>query len=370
MPRLSARSVLLPDGSLVPAELVFDGDLITEVRPASAGVRDGIIAAGFVDIQVNGHDALDVAAMSGSDWEKMDEILLAQGVTCWCPTLVSAPLPSYREPLARIAQAASRGGARPAIAGAHLEGPFLGGLTGAHDPACVVAPDLGWVEELPDVVRIMTIGPEVSGALGLARALRTRGIVAGLGHSAATYEEAVAAADAGARLVTHLFNAMAPLHHRQPGLVGAALTDPRLTPSVIADGIHVHPSILLATFRARAALMGQGHPGVVLVTDAVAWRSAAMAGSPLIRQAGDAPRRPDGTLAGSALRMPEAVAGAVEAGVPLGSALAAASRAPSELLGLEGRGRLLPGARADLVVLGPDLSVRSTWVAGQEVWSA
>src|SRR5207248_6779751 len=140
---------------------------------------------------------------------------------------------------------------------------------------------------LPRVVRVVTLAPELAGAPEATRLLTGRGVLVGLGHSTCTYEEAVAAADSGARLVTHLFNGMGPLHHRRPGLAGAALTDDRLTPSLIADGVHVHPAVLHAAMAATAC---------ILVTDAVAWgrpHAGARVGP------ADAPRLVDGTLAGS-----------------------------------------------------------------------
>ena len=330
---------------------------------------DRIVAPGFVDLQVNGHDDVDVAGAEGPEWDRLDELLLAQGVTAWCPTLVTAPLGSYGPALERIAAAGRRSGPLPAVLGAHLEGPFLGGLTGAHDTSWVRSIDLEWLATLPPCVRIVTLGPELPGAREAVALLAERGVIVALGHSAAGYEEAGVAADAGARMVTHLFNAMSPLHHREPGLVGAALTDGRLTPALIADLVHVHPAVVLAAFRARAAVVPeQGDPGIALVTDAVGWRSGHVAGIGLRRLEGDVPRRPDGTIAGSALTMNRAVANCVSAGVDPAAALAAASRVPARLVGEPDRGRLAPGARADLVVLSPAFEVLETWVGGRLAW--
>ena len=327
----------------------------------------GYVAPGFVDLQVNGHDDIDVATAEDGDWGRLADLLVAQGVTAWCPTLVTAPLESYATPLRHIAEAAAAPGARPRVLGAHLEGPFLGGMPGAHRPEWVRAPDLTWISELPPIVRVMTLGAECDGAADAIRALRGRGIVVSLGHSAATLEEAIRAIDAGATMATHLFNAMRPLHHRDPGLAAAALTDVRLVPTLISDGVHVHPSMVKMAFAARA---GAGGRGPVLVTDAVAWRSGSVGGAGLARNGTDAPRRADGTIAGSALTMDQAVANTVGCGVDPGLALSAATEWPAELLNEAERGRLVPGARADLVVLDADLGLRSTWIAGQEVWAA
>jgi N-acetylglucosamine-6-phosphate deacetylase len=363
---LSAGSVLLPEGRLVPARVSIEEGRIASVDP-QADAPGGFIVPGFIDLQVNGHDDIDVAEARDGDWERLDALLLAQGVTAWCPTLVTAPLESYRGPLSRVAEAAARPEGRPRILGAHLEGPFLGGMEGAHRTEWILPPDLAWISELPDVVRILTLGAEVPGAEEAIRVLRERGTVVSLGHSAATLEEAHRAIQAGATMATHLFNAMRPLHHRDPGLAAAALTDPRLVPTVISDGVHVHPTMVRLAFAARA---GIGALGPALVTDAVAWRSGAVGGAGLVRQGADAPRRADGTIAGSALTMDRAVTNSVDFGVDPALALSAASAWPAEILGDQDRGRLSVGARADLVVLDRDFGVRSTWVGGREVWTA
>ena len=357
---------LTPEGWTGPVELVVGADgRIAELRPAPPPVTDVSLVPGFVDLQVNGHDDIDVATADGDDWERLDALLAAQGVTTWCPTLVSAPLDSYPAPLRRITAAAARTGGRPAIAGAHLEGPFLGSRPGAHPAPHVRPVDATWLAGLPDVVRVLTLGPEVDGAVEATRALTGRGVLVALGHSAATYEQAEVAAGAGARLVTHTFNATGELHQRAPGLLGAALSDDRLTVSLIADLAHVHPALLRLAFRAK----GPGR--VVLVTDAVAWRSGHIGEIEVSPGPGGVPRLPDGTLAGSALTMDRAVRNVVEAaGVDPADAVTAASTTPAHLLGLDDRGALVPGRRADVVALSPTLSISSTWVAGVRVHHA
>jgi N-acetylglucosamine-6-phosphate deacetylase len=300
---------------------------------------------------VNGVGSIDVAHARDDDWDELDALLLAQGVTTWCPTLVSAPLDRFDAPLERIAAAAARADERirPDIAGAHLEGPFLGGAPGAHPVELLQPPNLDWLATMPDVVRVVTLAPEAARALDAIRLLCDRRVLVSLGHSTASYEQARAAIDAGARLVTHCFNGMGQLHHREPGLVGAALTDDRVAVSLITDLIHVHPAAVALVFRAKSARR------VALVTDAVAWEGG-----------GDAPRMADGTLMGSTLTADAAIRNAVRrCGVSLVDAVRAASTTPADLLGLSDRGRIEPGARADLVALDPDLSVQATWVLGE-----
>ncbi len=364
---LTASTVVTPDGLLEPGQVrVVDG-LIEEVSPAPSGERvpRRLLAPGFIDLQVNGHDDVNCATAEGRDWDRMDGLLVAQGVTGWCPTLITAPLDRFAAPLARIATAADRPPAagRPAILGAHLEGPFLGGAPGAHPRQHLVAIDLEWIEALPAIVRVLTLGPELDRAPDAIRALAARGVLVSLGHSTASFERSLEGADAGARLVTHLFNGMGPLHHRQPGLLGAALADDRLTPSLIADGVHVHPAAL------RAAARAKGMGGWILVTDAVAWRDGRLHRDDDRRIAivDGAPRLANGTIAGSSLTMDAAVRRMVtEAAIPLVEVVAAASSTPARLLGRFDRGRLVAGCRADLVALDPDaLTVEAVWIGGE-----
>lgn len=318
----------------------------------------GTLVPGFVDLQVNGIDGDDVADTDDQGWARLDRALAAQGVTAWCPTLVSAPLDRYEEALGRIRRAASRDGVRPDIVGAHLEGPFLGVRHGAHPGSAVAPPSLEWVAGLEGLA-VMTIGPEAEGAEALVRALVARGVVVGLGHTAAPPPVVQAAVDAGATLFTHLLNASGAVSARDPGPVGGALVDDRLAVSLIADLVHLDPVTLGVAVRAA------GVDRCVLVTDAVAWRSswAAALGVDLVD---GAPRLPDGTLAGSALTMDQAVRNVVDAvGVPLADAVRMASTNPARVLGLDERGVLEPGRRADLVLLDDHLRVQQTWVRGE-----
>jgi N-acetylglucosamine-6-phosphate deacetylase len=356
---IAASTVVTPEGLVEPGEVVVDGGVITDVRPARGAVPDRVLAPGFVDLQVNGHDDVNCATATGAAWDRIDRLLLDQGVTSWCPTIVTAPLTSLDRSLGQIAEAAARPPAadRPTILGAHVEGPFLGGAPGAHRREHLLPLDLAWLRSAPEVVRIVTLAPELAGAEEAIRLLVARGVLVSLGHSTATYEQALAGADAGARLVTHLFNGMAPLHHRTPGLLGAALSDDRLTPSLIADAVHVHPAAL------RAAARAKGPGGWILVTDAVAWRDGRLAEGRVELVEG-APRLADGTIAGSALTMDAAVRRMVhECGLPLLDVVAAASTTPARLAGAADRGRIVAGARADLVLLTPDLHVEEALVA-------
>ena len=368
-----APTVLRADAALLPgagrpelsgpvAITVSDG-VIEDVSPTSSPGDGTVVAPGFVDLQVNGMDDVDVAVADGADWDRLDALLAATGVTAWLPTLVTQPLDRYRARLGRIAAARARSGARPAVLGAHLEGPFLGDRTGAHDTRSVIPLDERWLADLPDVVRLVTLGAEQPAALDAIAALAARSVVVSIGHSGASAQRATAAFDAGASMVTHLFNAMGPLHQREPGVAGAALADDRVVAGLIADLVHVHPALLRTAFRTKGA------DRIALVTDAVAWRAGHLAASRVALVDG-APRLADGTIAGSALTMDVAVRNVVEAaGVPLADALTAASTTPAHVLGDRTRGRIQAGARGDLVVLDQDdLSLRRTLVAGEVAW--
>lgn len=346
-----------------PVEVAVAGGQITGIRPAADPGDRTVLIPGFIDLQVNGMDDVDVAIADGPDWDRLDGILVATGVTAWLPTLVSQRIDRYEAPLARIAEARDRLGAHPAVLGAHLEGPFLGDRTGAHDPRAVIPIDGAWLAGLPDVVRLLTIGAEQHDALDAIVALTERGVVVSLGHSGATADRAAEAFDAGAAMVTHLFNAMAPLHQREPGVAGAALADDRVTAGLIADLVHVHPALIRTAFRTKGASR------VALVTDALGWRAGRLAAAGVTLVDG-APRLADGTIAGSALTMDAAVRNVVDAaGIPLADALVAASTTPADVLGDRSRGRIVIGARADLTLLDhDDLSVRRTVIAGEAAW--
>lgn len=361
---IDAARVLVPEGWTGPARVHLDDHSIRAVEPLAAVVGPAAartLVPGFVDLQVNGIDDIDVAAAEGSDWEVLDRHLLRQGVTAWCPTLVSAPLPRYAAPLERIGRAARRpGGPRPRLVGAHLEGPFLGGAPGAHRRAHVIDIDLDWLAALPDHVAVVTLAAEQPLAPAATRLLVDRGVLVAIGHTTASADEFHSVTAAGATLVTHLFNGMTGLHHRDPGVAAFALVPDAGTPapfaSLIADGIHVAPRMLRLAFQLLA-------DRAVLVSDAVAWRTGAL-GTAGIEVRDGAPRLPDGTLAGSVASLDAAVRACVAAGIPLEHACRAASEAPARLLRLATRRGVSPGAPADLVALDDRLTVTETWIGG------
>ena len=301
MTALVAARIINGEGgvSAAPAWLVMaDGRVVaTGTGPPPDGATDlgdALLAPGFLDIQVNGAGTVDFARASVDEIAATIDARVAGGCTACLPTICTAPLDAYNAMLDRLAEVHAR--RTDAVLGVHLEGPFLGGAPGAHPVELVRPVDLAWLTDLcdryGDLVRLVTLAPEADPGLAAISMLHDRGVTVALGHSTVSYEGARVAADAGARIVTHLFNGMGPLHHRNPGLPGAALDDNRLIPSIIADGVHVHPALLELALGAR--------PDAVLVTDAVA------AVAPVVAHDGAA-YLPDGTLAGSTLTMIDAV---------------------------------------------------------------
>lgn len=309
---------------------------------------DGILAPGLCDLQVNGGASYEVTGGPAA-LDAIDALQLAHGVTSYLPTIVTTDASTAERTVAELEERSADPGSP--VAGVHLEGPFLSPVhAGVHRPKLLAVPTDGIPGYyLSKAVRLVTLAPELPGALQLVRSLRARGVATSLGHSGADAQVAGAAFDAGAGLVTHLFNAMAPLHHRAPGIAGVALLDPHVRVCVIADGFHVDPLVLELVRR----LAG---PRVVLVTDATPATGAPadryeMAGMTLQRDSEGAVRGLDGRLAGSALTLDAAVRSwAAATNASLAEALAAASEASAAAIGLH---PLEVGAPADLVLLDP-----------------
>jgi N-acetylglucosamine-6-phosphate deacetylase len=370
-------------GVLEPGYLIAEDGRITAVGkgqppgdPATErlDLASGMLVPGFVDLQVNGYYGVEFQAVDPAGWAAVAARLPETGTTAFLPTLITAPVAELTGALRSAAAIVPRLTAGARVLGVHLEGPFLApARRGAHNPAWLVPPRPQAVGGLlaagAGVLRLLTLAPETDGALAAVARLVAAGVVVSAGHSDAMAAQVAAAADAGARMVTHLFNAQRPLHHREPGVVGQALTDPRLTSGLIADLVHVSAPACRIAFAAA--------PGrICLVTDAAACAGLPpgdylLGGEPIRLPPGAAaPVRPDGTLAGSVLRMDQAVANMVGAGVGLAEVVAAASRVPADVIGRPDLGRLAPGGQADLVWLGDDLVTRGTWIAGRPAYPA
>ena len=371
-------TLVLPSGA-APGRVEFDARITRlevggPLGPA-AGRPAPYLLPGFVDVHVHGGGGGDT--MDGPDGVVvLARLHVRHGTTTLLPTTITHPWPDVLRALRAVAEAREATAEAglpdlPDLPGAHLEGPFINpGRLGAQPPYTVAPhPDLVAEAIALDVVRVVTLAPEVPGALEAARAFARAEVRVSVGHTLATVEQvedcldAVAAAG-GVAGFTHLYNAMTQLSSREPGAVGAALSRPDAYAEVILDTHHVHR----AAFRAALA----AKPGrLMLVTDAMRAAGAGdgeseLGGQPVVIADGAARLR-DGTLAGSVLTMDEAVRNAVACGLDLTQAAALAATVPADYLGLADRGRLAEGARADLVVLGADLEVQGVYVAGRRV---
>jgi N-acetylglucosamine-6-phosphate deacetylase len=351
----------LHDGLLVPGDVeIIDGRIGRIGLPGPNG--HGIASPGFVDLQVNGFGGVDFLDSDGAGYRRAGEALLETGVTAYLPTFITTP----EDQLLAAVDEVPVDGIAPRILGIHLEGPFLApGRLGTHPPLARRDPDPALLERLlaSGRIRLVTLAPELEGADQLIDLLLRRGVTVSSGHTDATANEANEAFDQGVRTVTHLFNAMRPLRHRDPGIAGAALARDDVVVQIILDGVHLAPETARLVWRAAAGR-------VALVTDAVSGAgvqdgSYSLGGFEVKIRDGVA-RGPDGQLAGSVLTMIEAVRNLHALDVPLSKALEAASTVPAGVLGLSDVGRLAPGGPADVVVVDDNLRIERVLVGGQE----
>lgn len=378
------HSARLIDGGAVSdnAWVRFDGTRIVQIGTnddwrafVSAGARETIVDAagswltpGFIDI--HGHGGGGASYDDGAAQILAARALhRAHGTTRAVISLVTAPVDRL---VARLGLVAALSAEHPDVLGSHLEGPFLApSHTGAHDAAQLREPDEATLARLivaaRGTLRQVTLAPEVPGGMAAVAQLRAAGVVAAIGHTDIDFAGASRAVDAGATLLTHAFNAMRGLHHREPGPVAVATGDPRVILEIIADGVHVHPEVVRMLFAAA--------PGrIALVTDAMAAAGASngryeLGALEVDVVDGVARLREGGAIAGSTLTQDAALRWVVEtAGVPLPDAVTALTATPARAIGHGGDlGRLLPGFAADAVLLDPELRVTAAWCEGGRV---
>jgi N-acetylglucosamine-6-phosphate deacetylase len=348
------------DGALVPGDVEVIAGTVAGYGLAGPN-GSGIAVPGFIDLQVNGFAGVDLMCADDGGYRRAGEALLETGVTSYLPTFISSPEEELLAALANLPT--DTGGAR--ILGVHLEGPFLSKKRlGIHSAAARRDPDPDLLERLLGAgpVRMMTLAPELPGANELIDRLLHQGVAVSAGHTDATAAEAKLAFDRGVRAVTHLFNAMRPFRHRDPGLAGAALARSDVVVQIILDGVHLaEETVRVAWHAARGRL--------ALVTDAVPAAgmgdgSYFLGGSEIEVRDGVA-RSLDDLLAGSSLTMIEAVRNLHALGVSLGEAVTAATAVPARVLGATNLGRLDVGLPADLVVLDDNLEIERVCVGGE-----
>lgn len=375
--------ILTPDQSFQPGTLIWDDDgHIAEVGPslelpAGINVTDAhglTLVPGYIDIHVHGGGGFSLATDDADEIRSYARWVVSHGVTSFLATVFAPAIEQGLEYVSTAAQAAGpvEGGAN--VLGVNLEGPFLNPeRRGALPPGWPAPPDAQAFERLAKAaggrLRLMTFAPEVVNAEALVSAAVARGVTVSVGHSDADYDIASAAFMAGASHVTHAFNAMRPFHHRDPGVVGAALDSPNVTAEVIADGVHVHPATVTVLVKAftpdRLTLITDGVPaaGVSGGTFHLGNEEATLVGDRVLL--------PDGTIAGSAATMAGIVRNVVRWGVAdLPDAVRMASTTPARVIGSsERKGRLAPGYDADIIALDGDLVVAMTWVGGRLVYT-
>lgn len=375
-PIILCGQYLSPGGQIETGCVYMHDGKIAEVRPGSPAVSgahllpDGaVILPGFIELQINGAFGVDLTE-TPSGVELLSRRLPERGVTTFLPTIVTSAIDWYPSMLANLDLTPAPGGAVPL--GLHLEGPFLNPQKkGAHAPRFIVPPtpeNLAHLLAEPGKVRILSLAPEVPGALEAVKTIREAGILPAAAHSMATYEQAREAFQAGISYGVHLFNAMPPLNHREPGLIGALLEQDAPPFGLIPDGVHIHPAVMKMIFRTK------GPDGITLVSDAMAAAGLEQGvhrlGTLDVIVDGKSARLRDGTLAGSVILLDDAVRCMVELGVcDLPAAARMASETPARVLGLQHRkGLVAAGYDADLVILDEQLHVFATLIGGEFVY--
>lgn len=377
---LVREDLWIRDGKIVNAEPLFFVE--NQTADIQIDCQGSIISPGFIDVQINGGFGVDFSAYTSADLEenvkKVARGILAHGVTSFCPTIVTSPPDLYRQAIP-ILQPKNGGKDGAGILGLHLEGPFINKeKRGAHPPDLIRSFNNGIADMLEvygtlESISMLTMAPELPHALSVIRELTDRGITVSLGHSMGSLVDGENAVQNGARFITHLFNAMLPFHHRDPGLVGLLASDflPSDKPifyGIIADGIHTHPAALRIAHRT--------HPnGLVLVTDAISAMGLGPGKHPLGQQVIDITGNRaviDGTqtLCGSIATMNVCIKKFMKAtGCTSVEALECATLHPAQALGITQRkGTLNFDSDADFVILDSNLNVTSTYISGECVW--
>lgn len=374
------------NGRIITLDTVLDGHTLVieagkiaaivpaESAPPASEILDaqGLwVAPGFIDVHVHGGDGHDTMDATPQAIHSMARFFARHGVTSYFPTTMSAPAEAIARAIANVAACPQPEDGAQHL-GVHVEGPYLSkDYPGAQNPDVLRLPDpqeyTGWFES--GVVRLITAAPEIEGALELIDAGVRQGIEFAIGHSGASYEEVITAADRGARQATHTFNGMLGLHHRRPGTLGGVLTDDRIYAQMIADGIHLHPAIVRLLVRAKDPSR------VILITDAM--RAAGLpdgdydlGDQPVTVQDGIA-RISNGSLAGSTATMDRVVRNTMQfAGLTLPQTVKMATIVPASAMKLSHKGIIIAGGDADIVLLDDDVQVQATIVCGRVVYRA
>ncbi len=357
-------TVYVRDGRI--AALEEHEDFRSECREEIDG-GGNLLIPGMIDLHIHGANGRDMMDGSTESVEEVSRMCARTGCTSFLATSVTSSMDDLLAMIGSVRRVVGKEpGAR--IAGLHLEGPYLHPKRkGMQNEAYLRHPDIGEMnailEQAGGMVRMVTLAPELPGGLEMVRFLTERGIIAAVAHSDATYEQAKEAFSLGASHVTHCFNAMRPIHHRDPGLVTAAFEEEHVSLQAIVDHVHLHPAIVRLMHRIKGA------DGIVLITDALQAMGLGdgkyMFGGHEVTVTDGVARLGDGTLASSTVTMNEALRKTVMSGIPLWDAVMMASRTPANVLGMPRKGRIRPGADADLVLLDADFQVVWTMIGGR-----
>jgi len=372
---ITPRTTLPNHGILIEDGYIASIHPQGEIRASLVGVQHidatGLwVIPGLIDVHVHGSAGADAMDATPSALQSMADFFVRHGVTSYLPTTISAPSQSISAAIENTISTAQPGGGAQHL-GVHLEGPYLGSdYRGAQAPECLRSPEPQEYELWFKMggIRLVTLAPELPGAIDLIEYGIHRGIRFSIGHSAASYEQVIHAADHGLSQATHTFNGMRGLHHREPGSVGAVLTDERIYAEIIVDGVHLHPAVVKLIVRAK----GTGR--TILITDAT--RAAGLQdgdyelGGQIVQVRDSIVRTAKGSLAGSTLTLNVALRNVMRfAGLSINDALTMATMTPAEALGLSPhKGVIQPGADADLALVDPDLNVWATMVNGVLVY--
>jgi N-acetylglucosamine-6-phosphate deacetylase len=380
---LDVGVVLTPFEKFSPGRVIVRGNSIEAVGAASSlktpdnsthmDLSHLTLVPGFIEPHVHGCGGLDVMDATPDSMNVISKTLAKYGTTAFLPTTVSAPLDLLEAAVERLANLirTEAAGAKPL--GIHLEGPFINvQKRGTHQSSNVRKPDptllAKWILLSGGLVKLLTMAPELEGAAITADTARSSNVIVAMGHSDATLSESLTAANAGTHYAVHTFNAMRQFSHRDPGIVGAVLSDDRIFAEIIADGIHVAPEVVRIFSRAK------GPSRLILATDAISATGmpdgAYALGNGQVHVQGGICRDAEGRLAGSTLTQDRALRNLLHwTGLRLDDALLALTANPAQALALEGRGRIEPGAYADLTFLDKNLEIDRTYVSGKLVFA-
>jgi N-acetylglucosamine-6-phosphate deacetylase len=367
-------NIILADKIIEDGMLIFD-DNIREIRKFYSEKNysnievingdGGYLSPGFIDIHIHGSGGMDTMDAAQSSLDNISKSVIKSGVTSYLPTTMTMDIEIIFKVLDNIKEYLKIGSSGAQVLGVNVEGPFINkDKKGAQPEESIINPDLNLFDKYLDIIKIMTVAVEKSGALELIEKLNNKGIITSLGHSTANYEEVMKAKQHGLKLITHLYNAMTGLHHRRPGIVGAALNS-NLNCELIADGIHIHPAVLELTTKTKSS------DEIILVTDSIEAAGLKdgeynLGGQKVIVKKGSA-RLEDGTLAGSVLTIDQALRNMLDfTELELPDVIKMISYNPAKLLNMEHKiGQIKKGIQADLVILNKELKVKEVFIKGE-----